>query len=451
VLGSGLENLRSALLNGEASSVDLVAEALGRIADHAGEGPRTFISVYGESALLQAKAADKVYAAGKAGALSLLGIPVSIKDLFDIEGEVTTAGSLVLGDAPPAREDAKIVARLRNAGAVIVGRTNMTELAFSGLGLNPHYGTPKNPWDRTTSRIPGGSSSGAAVSVSDRMCAVAIGTDTGGSVRIPAALCGLTGFKPTQASVPLQGTYPLSPTLDSIGPIGRTVSDCALLFDILGNTSHEYALPASLRLAVPVNYVTDGIDAAVDDAFEAAVARLERAGHVVERIEVPGFNRFADVARIGSFASIEAYAAQRALLRDKAALYDPRVRVRLEAGGCAPADALPRLHHLRAEITADIAETLAPYDAFLYPTVPIVAPAISDLDRDEAYTRANLLMLRNPTVVNFVDGCAVSLPVHRDGEAPVGMSVAGLTGTDRRILAIARHVEQLVEAGREGR
>lgn len=447
MLRSGLRKLRAALLNREVSSADLVDEALTRIGE--GEGPRAFTLVLADEAREEARRADALLAGGRGGDLPLLGIPISIKDLFDLKGRVTTAGSTVLSTEAPAERDAAIVARLRAAGAVIVGRTNMSEFAFSGLGLNPHYGTPRNPWDRETGRAPGGSSSGAAVSVTDGMCAAAIGTDTGGSVRIPSALCGLAGFKPTQATVPLAGAYPLSTTLDSIGPLARSIGDCSLLHDVLsGSPSPAVVLPETLRLAVPTNYFLDGLDAAVAADFEAALARLADAGHSVERIEVPGFDRLAEAGRIGSFPAIEAYAMQKERLSEKGDAVDQRVRRRIEAAAGLPADTLPRLREMRRSIMAEVAQTLRPFDAFIGPTVPMIAPGIAELaSDDDHFVRINLLMLRNPSAVNFIDGCAASLPMHQPGAAPTGLSVAGLGGMDRKVLAVSCAIQGILRGG----
>src|SRR6266446_173988 len=259
---------------GRTTSRELVEAALGRLADPAGEGVRAFLKVYEREARAAADAQDRLRAAGYV-ATPLAGLPVSIKDLFDVAGEVTLAGSTALDDAPPATADAPIVARLKAAGAVIIGRTNMTEFAFSGVGINPHYGTPGNPYDR--SLIPGGSSAGAPVSVADGMAAVAIGTDTGGSVRIPAALCGLVGFKPTQYRVPREGATPLSTTLDSIGPIGVSVACCALTNAVMAGEPPEAPAPIGidgLRLGIPQTVMLDDLEEAVAGAFERAVSSL---------------------------------------------------------------------------------------------------------------------------------------------------------------------------------
>jgi aspartyl-tRNA(Asn)/glutamyl-tRNA(Gln) amidotransferase subunit A len=267
-----LAQLADDLTAGRTSSRDLIERALAAIEDPAGEGARTMLKVHATPARAAADASDRMRAMGIV--LSpVAGLPISAKDLFDLAGDVTTAGSVLLKDAPPAIEDAPTIARLRRAGAIIIGRTNMTEFAYSGLGLNPHYGTPRNPWDRATGRIPGGSSSGAAISVTDGMAAAAIGTDTGGSVRIPSALCGLTGFKPTARRIPRQGVYPLSHSLDSIGPLAPTVACCALLDAILSDK--EPTLPAplpldGLRLGVPQTLVMDDVEDYVAERFATA-------------------------------------------------------------------------------------------------------------------------------------------------------------------------------------
>src|SRR5215813_12058388 len=275
------------LANGRASSCDLIEAALAQIVDPTGEGAHTFVKIYGDNARAAANAQDRLRRAGYI-ASPLAGLPISIKDLFDVSGERTLAGSKALDDSPPAAGDAPVVTRLKAAGAVLVGRTNMTEFAFSGVGINPHYGTPGNPHDR--SRIPGGSSSGAGVSVPDGMAAVAIGTDTGGSVRIPAAFCGLVGFKPTQARVPRDGASPLSSSLDSIGPLARSTEDCAIVDAIMAGEEPVIpeAIPVEgLRLAVPQTIMLDALEPAVAAAFERACAVLGRAGARLLDVKMP--------------------------------------------------------------------------------------------------------------------------------------------------------------------
>jgi len=431
------------------TSVALVEEALARIADPAGEGARVYLRTYAKAALAEARASDSLRAQGIVPS-PLAGIPVSVKDLFDVAGDVTRAGSKVLADAPPAAEDARVVSRLRQAGAVVMGRTNMVEFAFSGLGLNPHYGTPKNPWDRSTGRIPGGSSSGAAVSVSDGMAAIGLGTDTGGSVRIPAALCGLTGFKPTAARIDKTGTYPLSHTLDSIGPIAHSVSCCALSDCILAGVpaSLPDALPArGLRLGVVQDYVLDGLDADVAHAYGQVLARLSRAGVQVIDVRFEALLQLPQINRMGGIVVAEAYAVHRELIGRRKEEYDPRVAVRTLRGADICAGDYIDLLARREKIVAGSARLAAPYDALLMPTVPMIAPAIAALEADDKqYGKANIAMLRNTSVVNFLDGCALSIPCHEPGAAPVGLMLVGQRGEDRRLLALGLGLEPVVRA-----
>src|SRR5262252_3537561 len=261
---------------GRTSARKLVEECLARIADPAGEGQRTFIQVDKDAALEAADAMDRLRKAGAAPS-RFAGIPVSIKDLFDIKDQVTRAGSRALEDSAPAERDAPVVARLRRAGFVVIGRTNMTEFAYSGIGINPHYGTPKSAWQRSVGHVPGGSSSGAAVSVADGMAYGALGTDTGGSCRIPAAFNGIVGFKPTQRRVPLDGGVPLSSSLDSFGPLARSVDCCAVLDAVLAEDPLPTVQPRpikGIRLAVPMTVALDELDDAVAKTFERALERL---------------------------------------------------------------------------------------------------------------------------------------------------------------------------------
>ncbi len=426
------------------SSQELVEDALTRIAAPSGEGARVFLRTRDESARAEARASDALRAHGIVPS-ALAGIPVSVKDLFDVAGDITRAGSKVLADAAPARTDALVVRRLRQAGAIIVGRTNMVEFAFSGLGLNPHYGTPKNPWDRATGRIPGGSSSGAAVSVSDGMAAMGLGSDTGGSVRIPAALCGLVGFKPTARRIPTDGTYPLSSTLDSIGPIARSVACCALVDSVLAGEAPLLppVLPLKgLRLGVVQDYVLDGLDDAVASAFGKALARLSQAGALVSELRFEALKRLPQINQKGGLVVAEAYALHRELLARRGAEYDPRVASRtLRGADMTAADYLDVLAQ-RAAMIAESARVAAPFDALLMPTVMAVAPAIAPLEADDQlYGRANVAMLRNTSVVNFLDGCALSIPCNEPDAAPVGLMVVGQAGADRRLLAVGLALE----------
>ncbi len=424
----------------------LIDQCLDRIKDASGEGGRTFLKVYGEAARTSAEAYDALRRRGATPSL-FAGIPISIKDLFDVAGDVTTAGSIALRQAPPAPRDAAAVARLRGAGFIPIGRTNMTEFAFSGLGINPHYDTPRNPYDRRTGRIPGGSSSGAVVSVTDGMAAAGLGTDTGGSCRIPAALCGTVGFKPTARRIPTAGTMPLSQTLDSIGTMAPSVACCALLDAVLAGEPPsdlpEFPLDG-LRLAVPQTLMLDALDTDVGRAFAAALSALSAAGaHIIE-IALRELAEVPQVNAKGGFAAAEGYAVHRPLIKVKGDTYDPFVRTRLERGKEQDAADYIELLWAREEMIARFAGITAPYDALMMPTCPIIAPALRDLATADAARTANFLLLRNTGIANFFDRCSVSIPCHKAGDAPVGLMLIGETGADRRLLSIAAAVEKKV-------
>ncbi len=442
-----LADLLHQLRTGAVTSRSLVERCLARASDPAGEGVRVYTRLFTEQALRDADLADRARQGGSD--LPLLGVPLSVKDLFDIEGQATTAGSVVLADAPHASRDALIVQRLKAAGAVIVGRTNMTEFAYSGLGLNPHYGTPKNPWDRATGRIPGGSSSGAAVSVTDGMAAAAIGTDTGGSVRIPAALCGLTGWKPTACRIPMQGILPLAPSLDSIGPLAPAVDCCARLDAVLSGEpfSSASAPVSSLRLGVVQGYVLDGLDEAVSRAFGRTVEVLREAGTAISSVYLPSLGR---IPASNQTAAPEAYAWHRSLLEASGDRYDPHVSARiLHGAGMSAADYID-LMRTRREIIAEAAFVFAAFDAVLLPTTPCAAPSIAELEAsDDAYFRANAAMLRNTSIVNFLDGCALSIPCHLPGEPPAGLMIAGSHSADAHIVSVGRAIEAVLAVFRD--
>lgn len=429
------------------TSRQLVEQALAAIKDPAGEGARTFLLVHENEALA---AADRVDAQRRRGSQlpALAGIPISIKDLFDEVGFVTLAGSTVLVGSPPATRDSTVVARLRKAGAVIVGRTNLTEFAFTGLGINSHYGTPKNVFDRATGRIPGGSTSGGAISVTDGMAAGAIGTDTGGSVRIPAALNGLVGFKPTARRVPRDGLFPLSPTLDSVGPIAKTVADCALLDQVLAADTNGVPVAARLRgmrFAVPTTVFQDDLSPAVAGAFSAALDRLSAAGASIIELPMPDFSQAAAVSPRGALPSAEAYSFHRQWLKDGADKYDPRVLARIRSGEAITAAKYRELLQLREHFVRTIDIAASGYDAMLMPTTSDTAPTIAETSEDEeSYFRINGRMLRNTAIVNLFDGCALSVPCHEPGSAPVGLMIAGTQNTDRKILAIGLAAEEVV-------
>jgi aspartyl-tRNA(Asn)/glutamyl-tRNA(Gln) amidotransferase subunit A len=433
------------------TSRQLVEQALAAIKDPQGEGSRTFLSVHESEALAAADRADAQRRGGvKLSALA--GIPISIKDLFDEAGVTTLGGSKVLVGTPAATRDSSVVARLKKADAVIIGRTNLVEFAYSGLGINPHYGTPKNAFDRATGRIPGGSSSGAAVSVTDGMAAGAIGTDTGGSIRIPAALNGLVGFKPTARRVPLDGVLPLAFTLDSAGPIAKTVADCALLDQVLAAEADGVPAPANLRdlrFAVPKTVFQDDLSPAVTDVFKAALVRLSTAGASIVEVPMAQFAQAAAVNPRGALTSAEAYSWHRQWMKDGADKYDPRVLVRMRPAETMTAASYIELIKLREKFISTINAAASGYDAMLMPTTPDTAPTIAEASKDdETYFRLNLRMLRNPAIVNLFDGCALSVPCHEPGAAPVGMMIAGTQNTDRKILAIGLAVEEVVSKRR---
>ena len=320
----------------------------------------------------------------------------------------------------------------------------MTEFAFSGLGINPHYGTPTSPWDRASKRIPGGSSSGTAVAVADGMAAAGLGTDTGGSCRIPAAFCGIVGYKPTAARIPITGVLPLAPSLDSVGPLAPSVACCARIDSILAGQTPCIFGPAGLnglRLAVPENMVLDGMDNTVAAAFDKALSTLSAAGARIERVRFADFAEIPGVNAKGGFAASEAYAWHRHLLATSGAGYDPRIRIRIARGEHMSAADYLDLLNARGRLVASFDRATAPYDCVLMPSVPIVAPRIAELDDERAYNSLNMLILRNTTLANVFDRCAISLPCHRDGESPVGLMLMGETMGDARLFAIAAAVE----------
>jgi aspartyl-tRNA(Asn)/glutamyl-tRNA(Gln) amidotransferase subunit A len=436
----------AALLASGAKSRGLVEECLARIRDPGGEGARVFLKVHGDDALAAADTYDRLRARGAAPS-PFAGIPVALKDLFDIAGDVTTAGSVVLEDAAPAKYDAPSVARLRAAGFIPIGRNNMTEFAFSGLGINPHYDTPRNPHDRKSARIPGGSSSGAAVAVTDGMALGALGTDTGGSCRIPAALCGIVGFKPTAHRVPTAGAFPLSTSLDSVGPLAATVECCAALDAVLV-CEPVVDLPLfpldALRVAVPQTMVLDNLEPAVAQAFDRALVALRKAGARVTDVPLRELAELQQINAKGGLAAAESYAIHRALIAKRKEMYDPRVLFRILRGQEQDAADYIDLVQARADFIRRVAAVTAPYDVLAMPTAPVIAPPIADFASEDVYRRINMLVLRNPSIVNFLDRCSISLPCHRAGDAPVGLMLIGEHDADRRLLAIAAAIEKVV-------
>jgi aspartyl-tRNA(Asn)/glutamyl-tRNA(Gln) amidotransferase subunit A len=444
-----LASLATDLAAGKTSSRALVEECLQRIDDPAGEGARTFLHVDRRAVLAQADAMDMLRSSGAAPS-PYAGIPISIKDLFDIAGQVTRAGSTVLTNRPAAAEDAVAVARLRHAGFVLIGRTNMSEFAFSGLGLNPHYGTPRNPWERAAGRegrIPGGSSSGAAISVTDAMAHGALGTDTGGSCRIPAAFTGLVGYKPTARRVPQAGATPLSTSLDSIGPIARSVACCATLDAVLANERapdlSERAI-SGLRFAVPQTFVLDDMDSAVAAHFARSLARLAAAGARLEEINIPELSDIPGINAKGGFSAAESWSWHRKLIEASAAAYDPRVLSRIQRGATQSAADYIELVAARRAFIAALEHRIARYDALVLPTTPVIPPRFAELASDEDFFKINALVLRNPAVINLLDGCAISIPNHEQGEPPSGLMLACRGGLDQLLFRCAAAAEDVL-------
>jgi aspartyl-tRNA(Asn)/glutamyl-tRNA(Gln) amidotransferase subunit A len=418
----------------------------------AGNEPGLFTSVTAGRAREEARQSAERMRAGRPRGL-LEGVPIAWKDLFDLEGTVTTVGSKVLASAPPAKQDATVVARLKAAGMVSVGKVGMTEFAFSGLGLNPHYGTPVNPWSKGAPRIPGGSSSGSAVAVAKGLVPVSIGTDTGGSVRIPAAFNGIVGYKSTRGRYPMDGVFPLATSLDSLGPFCRTVADAVLVDAAMcGRVATDVTRrkAADLRIVVPTNVVFDQAEPAVVRLFEAALARLVAAGAKVERRAIPAFDAVIAInAQHGTLVAAEANAlhAQR-LTGPEAAGMDQRVAVRMRTGGKTSTADYIAIATKRAALIEEGRRAFGGDALIAFPTVAHVAPLREPLEKDdEAYVRVNALTLRNTMLGNFLDWCGVSLPCGFDEQGlPAGFLLSGAPGQDEALLGAALEIEEIVRA-----
>jgi aspartyl-tRNA(Asn)/glutamyl-tRNA(Gln) amidotransferase subunit A len=421
---------------------DKLERILARLAER-GEEERVFLKLYEDAARAAADAADARRKAGVSlGPLD--GSIVSIKDLFDVAGEATTAGSIVLRDAPPAASDAEVVRRLRQAGAVIIGKTNMVEFAFSGLGLNPHYGTPGNAED--PERIPGGSSSGAGVSVAEGTSEISIGSDTGGSVRVPASFNGTVGFKPTARRVSTQGVFPLSYSLDSIGPLARTVQDCADADAVMAGEVPQALAPYSLtglKVGVPRGRLFTETEPMVAEAFEESLSLLAKAGANVIDVDIDDL--IAEMERVtspASIASIEAAEIHADWLDSKAQEFDPRVRGRIALSASLPAPVYIRMMRQRDVLIAAMDERLKSIDTLALPATAITAPPIAPLlADDQLYRQTNLLVLRNTMVGNQFDLTGISLPIPGQ-KRPVGLMLMARNGHDKKLLEIAASVEQ---------
>lgn len=409
-----------------------------------------FVRLDEPGARAAARAVDRCRAQGRPAG-TLAGLVVSVKDLFDVAGQVTRAGSPTRDAASAATHDAAAVARLRSAGAVPIGRTQMTEFAFSGVGINPHDGTPANvalaALDPAVPRIPGGSTSGGAVSVACGAARAALGSDTGGSIRIPAALHGLVGFKNSQHLTPNDGSIALAPSLDTTCAITRSVADAVRLHEVLAarTVAPDPRPLAARRLAVVRTLMLDALETPVAQAFEAALDTLRRAGARIETIDLPLLDEIAALTRDGGLAAAESWAGHRERLARCGERYDPRVAARIRRGAAIDTESLATLHRRRRDWIARMGAALGGFDALLSPTVPMVAPPLAPLlTDDEAFFRVNALLLRNPSVVNLLDGCAISVPCHAAGTAPVGLMLWSLRDRDDGLLATAAQVEACV-------
>lgn len=418
--------------------------ALARIDDANGEGARACLTVYREQAKAAADAAD---ARAKSGISlgPLDGAIVSIKDLFDVAGEVTRAGSKVVAEeGEPAASDAPPVRRLRAGGAVIVAKTNMSEFAFSGVGMNPHYGTPGNPADRA--RVPGGSTSGGAVAVADGMCEIAIGSDTGGSTRIPAALCGVVGFKPSRQRISTEGAFPLSQSMDSIGPIARSVADCAKADAVMAGEEFLALDPAplaDLRIGIAQGMPIDALEDVVEKRFDSALAALKKAGARLHDQALPLIDGMVAVNARGGVQPAEAFTVNRDRLDRRGADIDPNIRARLERARATPASDYIWMVNERARLVRAMDAELSDIDVLVAPTTPIVAPTIAEMEAPDVFARKNAMLLRNTSMWNFFDCCAISLPLPREGGLPAGLMLVVRNGHDRRLFRIAAAMERL--------
>ncbi len=438
---------------GGITSTKLVENSFERIKDPDGEGARVFINLHEQTARKQAQTVDRQRKSGKALS-AVAGIPFSAKDLFDVAGQVTTAGSKVLSDAPVASQTALVIKRLEDAGMINIGRANMTEFAYSGLGLNPHYGTPKSIYDRATGRCPGGSSSGSAVSVADRIVSATIGTDTGGSCRTPAAFNSVVGFKPSCGRMPFDGVYPLSINFDAPGPFGNSVACCHLLDQVMAGVDVSSALPdlacaqpEAITLTVPQSIVLEDLEPEVASAFAGSLTKLSNAGVRIIETPAPLFDRIIERNAIAGIAQYDAYQLHKDLLAERGDEYDEFVRWRISSSHNITEEMVQESWRLRRELIAEASAMISgTLHAFAFPTVAIIPPKISDVQEMEAFKATNFRALRNTSTFNFLDGCSISLPSTAPGEAPVGFMLSMMHGRDRDLFSIAAGVETILQS-----
>lgn len=443
---SSLRTLSRKILNRDITVESLVSGALGRA--RASDSVFTAID---DRVLEEARLADQRLDRGRTGP-ALSGIPITLKDLFDIRGESTLAGSVVLKrHARPAKSDCEVLKPLRKAGFLFLGRTNMSEFAFSGLGLNPHYGNPRSIWDMSSARLAGGSSSGSAVSVAEGIVPVSMGTDTAGSCRIPAAFNAVVGVKPSYGRFSLQGVYPLSHSSDAPGPIGIDVDSCFIVDRLIsgewdGHGDIPVLQPANiggLRLMVPESVVLEDLDPEVDACFERAVAGLADAGATVERRPAPVIDECVDLFMNRAIAGYEAYRLHRNMMEDHGDEYDPNVYSRILAYKDITRDEQEARYAAKLALKRSFADAMHrdTFDAMICPTVACVPPRISDAQVETNTRRINLKCLRNTVTANNFDGCSLTVPCHDAGSAPVGLMVSSVHGDDRRLYEIGAAVE----------
>lgn len=444
-----LRSLSKALNSGEIYASGLVSDALSR----AKKSESVFVEL-NEGLGTLAESIDRARQNNEA-VPALAGIPITLKDLFNVRHQRTLAGSVVLKNhAVPEEKDADVVAPLREAGLLFLGRTNMSEFAFSGMGVNPHYGTPRSIWDRETGRLPGGSSSGSALSVAEGIVVATLGSDTAGSCRIPAAFNGIVGVKPSYGRFSLNGIYPLSPTSDAPGPLANDVDSCYLLDQLMGGklAPHD-SLPelpvrdaASLRLAVPQSGVLDELDGEVQSAFDSALDKLRSAGVDIKTVEMSAIDQSVDLFFNKAIVMYEAYHHQRELLEQYGDQFDPWVRDRTLSGLKVSEEEQQSRYRAKAQLIElfDRQFKQLEIDALLYPTTPCIPPAITETDDPDNARRVNLRCLRNTATANYFDGCSISLPCHRDGEAPVGLMVSAMHGDDEKLYSVSAAIERIL-------
>ncbi len=448
---TSLRSLSQALNNVEITAVELAERTL-----KAAEQSNSVFITLNEALASQAVIIDEARLRGEQ-LQPLAGIPISIKDLFNLKDEKTLAGSIVLKtrDLQAETEDAEVIKPLREAGLLFAGRTNMSEFAFSGMGVNPHYGTPLSIWDRDTGRLPGGSSSGSAVSVAEGIVVATLGSDTAGSCRIPAAFNGIVGVKPSYGRMSLRGIYPLSPTSDAPGPLANDVDSCYLLDQLMcGRLLPNQELPRiptrkpeSLKLAVPQAEVISDLDDLVESAFEKTLEALRDSGARIEWVELPAIDESIDMFANRAIVIHEVFHLHREMLDAHGDLYDPFVYQRMLGGaGISDQEQLARYHEKARIVEAFNQQFRATgSDALIYPTVACVPPAVAEIATPDNMRAVNLRCLRNTVTANYFDGCSISLPCHAPGTAPVGLMVSAQNGDDEDLYAIAAAIEAAIK------